>query len=160
MKKSELKTGMYLEFKNGTKKLVLLNTSQGDVVSNIEAENCNHIADINSPRLYNFYPLNHLSENLEEIGHDHIIGDVVKVYGMYGKLLWGRRDIIQIDWGRLPRLKSSLSGGEVQVTSHKNNFAEVIVVRKGSHLPLKKVFEICKHSWSTSGAQLISYLID
>lgn len=84
MKKQDLKSGMYIEFECGNRRLILLNTHEGDVMSNIDT----NYGDLK--RLVNFFELDNLTEDLRDNTRHNQLGDIVKVYNNYAKLIWER----------------------------------------------------------------------
>ena len=86
MKKSDLRSGMMVEFTNYIgKRLVLLNTSEDNVTCNLTPKDCK----LGGYRLYDHYSLSHNDEDLKEIGIT-TLGDITKIYDVYGKLIWER----------------------------------------------------------------------
>ena len=114
MKKQDLKSGMYIEFEDGSRRVILLNTSDGDTMSNIYAENCRY-GDF--ARLINFFELKYLTEDLKDDTRHNQLGDVVKVYSHYAKLIWER-----------PEENIFLKGNIV-----KNNKREILITKDGDN---------------------------
>lgn len=63
MKKSDLKNGMWIEFKNGIKAIVLLNTNNGDILSSAERKWCT---------------LDNYNDNLETYNPDYNIIKIIQ----------------------------------------------------------------------------------
>ena len=114
MKKQDLKSGMYIEFECGKRSVILLNTESGDIMSDVKTENC-HYGEFD--RLFNFYELNNLTEDLKEVDNRGIIGNVVKIYSHYAKLIWER-----------PEENIFLKGNIV-----KNNKREILITKDGDN---------------------------
>lgn len=91
MRKSDLKTGFKVEFANKSYRLVLLDTRQGDVFCNPLTEYCN----IGGKRLFNFFSLDNIDENLSDISGFQTLTDIVKVYNEYGALIWERKEVVE-----------------------------------------------------------------
>lgn len=89
MEKKDLKTGMQVEFENGERRLILLDTEKGDVVSNVDAT----IDSFGRRRLTNYYGLNNWNDDLTKVIEHDPLTDIVKVYGMYGNIIWERKEV-------------------------------------------------------------------
>jgi len=89
MKKQDLKTGMQVETTRGEKRYVLLGTESGDITTNSNTTDCNGFH-----RLYNTWELSNWNNDLtHKDDKTHKIGDIVKVYGFWGNLIWEREQI-------------------------------------------------------------------
>ena len=87
MEKSKLKSGMMLGFANSSNiKLVLLNTNDGDTTCDLEPKEFSS----GGFRHYNYYKLDSWDENLEAL-HSTSLGNITKVWDMYGILIWERK---------------------------------------------------------------------
>jgi hypothetical protein len=85
MKKSDLKTGMWVEYRNGIKRLVALNTRWGDVLVGFDGNAC----------------LGNFKESLE---HEFLKDmDIVKVYEPYGANYILKPEKSSVIWERTPQ---------------------------------------------------------
>jgi len=88
MKKYELRTGMQIETERGEKRYVLLGTENGDITTSNSTTTVHGFE-----RLYNTWELNNWNDDLTHITKAHMIGDIIKVYGFWGNLIWERKEI-------------------------------------------------------------------
>jgi hypothetical protein len=149
MKKSELKTLNYLEFKNGDRRIVMLNTSEGDISV------ANSTMDIHDfHRLYDHFSLDCFNNDLIDVSESKLLGDVVKVYGRYGNLLWERPGEFEngewVYWsgncptiGKIVRKRGNCYileetyNGEVYDSCHESNIRVATRSEVDKHLKLK-----------------------
>ena len=82
MKKSDLKTGMYLRLDIGRDRIVMLNTTQGDITVDKDIMDCDGFH-----RLYDHYSMDCWDKNLET-RPGHCIGNVIEVFNSYGVSVW------------------------------------------------------------------------
>jgi len=94
MKKSDLKSGMILEFENKEQRLVMLGTKIGDITC--QYQNPKKFYG-NIVRPHDYYELDKIEEDLTS---SRILGNVNKVYGMYGELIWERKEEFKIEVGK------------------------------------------------------------
>jgi len=91
MKRSELKSGMMLEFTNSSiKRLVLLDTEKGDTTCDLNLD----IYQTGGFRHGNYFDLINWNEDLTAAEKNSALGDIIKVYSMYGELIWERNPIV------------------------------------------------------------------
>lgn len=84
MKKQDLRSGMTVEYRDGDRRLVLLNSKNGDVLVEIINGRC---ITVNNLKYYN--------EKLESLDGDGKYLDIVKVFDINNKLIWERKEIPQ-----------------------------------------------------------------
>jgi hypothetical protein len=109
MKKSDLKTGMWVEYRNGEKRMVALNTKEGDVLIGIE---------------YGRALLSGFNENLEHKFHNSM--GIVAIYqaNCYGDILkeekakkiWERQEVIEMTLEEACKKLRDTMGKPVKIT--------------------------------------------
>lgn len=164
MKKSELKTGMILTLRNGSKRIVLLGAEGGDTTCAL-AIYINERGGVMEKRLFDFFELTGWNENLTSNYFDREGGDIVKVQNKYGIIIWEELTKDIIDWDRLPLVEYYDRDGKLITTVQVTNFTghEKVegVVTKLSGLNYFVGFKSCTWNtiWEVGVIKAISYII-
>ena len=91
MKKSDLKSGMYLELENGERRIVLLDSERNEATTaKASFKECNIGC---FPRLHDYFELHNWTDDLLAKSH---VPSVKKIYSRYGGLIWERSIIPEL----------------------------------------------------------------